>query len=263
MAAERIRGAIVAAKAQGLPVVVSMGSVAASGGYWISTPADRIFAEPSTITGSIGVFGIIPTFQGTLQKLGLSADGIKTTPLSGEPDVLKGTSPQFNQLIQLGIEDVYQRFIGLVADSRKLAPGRVDEIGQGRVWAGGTARQIGLVDAFGSLDDAIAQAAEMAKLDPRTAQPRFIEREPNAFDKFLRDTVLSSDNDEAQARDPWTRAVDRPQTMLAQAISDAGEILSGPAIQARCLECGGMVAPRHGAQGRRSLFALAKVTLGL
>jgi protease-4 len=75
--------------------------------------------------------------------------------------------------------------------------------------------------------------------------------------------VLSSDNDEAQARDPWTRAVDRPQTMLAQAISDAGEILSGPAIQARCLECGGMVAPRHGAQGRRSLFALAKVTLGL
>ena len=262
-AAERIRGAIMAAKAQGLPVVVSMGSVAASGGYWISTPADRIFAEPSTITGSIGVFGIIPTFQGALQKLGLSADGIKTTPLSGEPDVLKGTSPQFNQLIQLGIEDVYQRFIGLVAQSRKLAPARVDQIGQGHVWAGSTARQIGLVDAFGSLDDAIAQAAEMAKLDPRTAKPQFIEREPNAFDKFVRETMLSNDSDEAQARDPWTRAVDRPQAMLAQAISDAGDILSGPAIQVRCLECGGMEAPRHGAQGRRSLFALAKMTLGL
>ena len=94
MASERIRQALLAAKEKKLPVVVSMGSVAASGGYWVATPGDFIFAEPSTITGSIGVFGILPSFQGTLTKLGLGADGIKTTPLSGEPDLLNGPSPE-------------------------------------------------------------------------------------------------------------------------------------------------------------------------
>ena len=100
LASERIRQALLEAKAKKIPVVVSMGSVAASGGYWVSTPADFIYAEPSTITGSIGVFGILPSFQGTLQKLGIGADGVKTTPLSGEPDLFKGPSPEANTLIQ-------------------------------------------------------------------------------------------------------------------------------------------------------------------
>ena len=104
LASERIRQALLDAKANKIPVVVSMGSVAASGGYWVSTPADYIFAEPSTITGSIGVFGILPSFQGTLPKLGIGADGVKTTPLSGEPDLLKGPSPEADQLIQSGVE---------------------------------------------------------------------------------------------------------------------------------------------------------------
>ena len=104
LASERIRQALLEAKAKKIPVVVSMGSVAASGGYWVSTPADFIYAEPSTITGSIGVFGVLPSFQGTLQKLGVGADGVKTTPLSGEPDLLKGPSPEANQLIQTGVE---------------------------------------------------------------------------------------------------------------------------------------------------------------
>src|SRR6185312_15608666 len=111
----RIRQAELEAKARKIPVIVSMGSVAASGGYWVSTPGTTIFAEPSTITGSIGVFGIIPTFAGSLQKLGLSADGVATTPLSGQPDVFRGTSPAFDTLIQTGIQSVYGRFIGLVA----------------------------------------------------------------------------------------------------------------------------------------------------
>ena len=93
LASERIRQALLAAKAKKIPVVVSMGNVAASGGYWVATPGDYIFAEPSTITGSIGVFGVLPSFEGTLAKLGVGADGIKTTPLSGEPDLLKGPSP--------------------------------------------------------------------------------------------------------------------------------------------------------------------------
>ena len=102
LASERIRQALIEAKEAKLPIVVSMGSVAASGGYRVATPADFIYAEPSTITGSIGVFGVLPSFQGSLQKLGVGADGIKTTPLSGEPDLLKGPSPEANRLIQTG-----------------------------------------------------------------------------------------------------------------------------------------------------------------
>src|SRR4051794_38726705 len=109
LASERIRQALMEAKGKGIPVVVSMGSVAASGGYWVATPADFIYAEPSTITGSIGVFGVLPSFQGTLQKLGVGADGVKTTPLSGEPDLFKGPSPEASQLIQTGVESMYGR----------------------------------------------------------------------------------------------------------------------------------------------------------
>src|SRR5947209_3587985 len=164
LASERIRQAELAAKAKNIPIVVSMGSVAASGGYWVSTPADFIYAEPSTITGSIGVFGVIPRFQGTLQKLGVGADGVKTTPLSGEPDILKGPSPDASQLIQTGVEATYGRFLGIVAASRHKTPQQVDQIAQGRVWDGGTARQLGLVDGFGGIGDAVSKAAQLANL---------------------------------------------------------------------------------------------------
>ena len=132
IASERIRQAILAAKDKKLPVVVSMGNVAASGGYWVATPAEFIFAEPSTITGSIGVFGVLPSFEGTLTKLGIGADGIKTTPLSGEPDLLKGPSPEVDALIQSGVESTYRRFLGIVAQSRrKPRRDRPDRTGAG------------------------------------------------------------------------------------------------------------------------------------
>jgi protease-4 len=234
---EQIRSAIAEAKRKGLPVVVSMGSVAASGGYWVATPADRIYAEPSTITGSIGVFGLLPTFEGTLAKLGLSADGVKTTPLSGQPDLYRGTSPEFDALIQRGVEDIYRRFTSLVAQSRDLPLARVDQIGQGRVWAGGTARQIGLVDAFGSLDNAIADAAGRAKLDPAKVHPVFIEREPSPWKQFLSDFLAPKPAEDSDARDPWSRIAARPGIMLATAFTEARSIAAGPAIQVRCLEC--------------------------
>lgn len=260
-ASEQIRGAILEAKRRRLPVVVSMGSVAASGGYWVSTPADRIFAEPSTITGSIGVFGIIPTFQGTLEKLGLSADGVATTPLSGQPDVLRGTSPQFDRLVQLGIEDVYRRFTGLVAQSRRLPLARVDQIGQGRVWAGGTARQLGLVDQFGGLDDAIAHAARLAKLDPAKVHPLFIEREQNAFKRFLTEMFREDSMSEQASTDPWSKLAASPERLLAQALADARRIGAGPAIQVRCLEC---PATLGGAPEREATLARLVLTkLGL
>jgi protease-4 len=119
-----------------------MGSVAASGGYWIATAGDVIFAEPETITGSIGVFGILPSFEGALQKLGVGADGIKTTPLSGEPDLLRGPSDVADRLLQTGVDSTYRRFLSIVSAARKLPVERVDQIAQGRVWDGGTARQL-------------------------------------------------------------------------------------------------------------------------
>ena len=168
MASEVIRAAILNAKAKGLPVVASMGNVAASGGYWVATPADAIFAEPSTITGSIGVFGILPSFQGSMAKLGLAADGIKTTPLSGEPDLLNGPSPAAGALIQAGVDSIYQRFLAHRRGNRATrASADVDRLAQGRVWDGGTARQLGLVDQFGGLDEAIAKAAALAKTDDK------------------------------------------------------------------------------------------------
>ena len=233
LASERIRQAVLNAKSRGLPVVVSMGSVAASGGYWIATAGDRIRAEPETITGSIGVFGILPSFEGTLEKLGIGADGIKTTPLSGEPDLLRGPSEAADRLVQAGVESTYRRFLGLVSDSRKLPVARVNEIAQGRVWDGGTARQLGLVDGFGSLDDAIAEAARRAKLDPDEAEAVWLEKEPGWFEQLFR----TMDDSEQAAPDAFSRMAARPQMLLARGLADAQQILAGPAIQARCLDC--------------------------
>jgi protease-4 len=250
-ASERIRRAILEAKASGLPVVVSMGSVAASGGYWIATAGDHVLAEPSTITGSIGVFGIIPSFQGTLAKLGLGADGVKTTPLSGEPDVLRGPSPEASRLIQMSVEQVYRQFLTLVAASRKLPVQRVDDIGQGRVWDGGTAHQLGLVDRFGSLDQAIAEAARRARLDPATAKPVFLDREPSLLESLF-GSVAEEEENEQQARDVFSRVAARSSLMLARAVSDAERLVAGPALQARCLQCPPPASPRHGAAKRDS-----------
>jgi protease-4 len=242
---DRIRGAILAAKARGLPVVVSMGSVAASGGYWVSTTANEIFAEPATITGSIGVFGIIPTFEATLKKVGLSADGVRATPLSGQPDVYQGTTPQVDALIQAGINQTYARFTGLVAAARHLPVARVDEIGQGRVWDGATAKQLGLVDKFGGLSDAVAEAARLAKLDPAKVHPVYVER-PTSFKRKLIH-FLTNNNDDASAdiaaRDPFAGLAQRPDVALAQAIGDARRVIGGPAIQVRCLVCGAGAPP--------------------
>lgn len=237
LASEQIRSAIMQAKARKLPIVVSMGGVAASGGYWVSTPGDKIFADPSTVTGSIGVFGIIPTFQGSLAKLGLSADGVKTTPLSGEPDVLHGTSPAFDVMLQASIENIYGHFTNLVAQSRKMPIARVRQIAEGRVWAGSAAKQLGLIDAYGSVDDAVFEAARMAKVDPANATPLYIEKQPSAWKQMLKSLVTPDRSTDASVRDPWSRIAAKPDLLLLRALADARSILGGPAIQARCLEC--------------------------
>lgn len=238
LASERIRQALLEAKSKKIPVVVSMGDVAASGGYWVSTPADFVYAEPSTITGSIGVFGVLPSFQGTLQKLGIGADGVKTTPLSGEPDLLKGPSPEASQLLQTGVESIYGRFVGIVAEARHKTPQDVDLIAQGRVWDGGTARQLGLIDGFGGMSDAIAKAAELAKLGDQRGV-RYLEP-PRKFEDQLLEMLAnkeSDDDDSSAPTDAFATLARQPQQQLAAVIAEMRAILDGPSIQARCLEC--------------------------
>jgi protease-4 len=254
LASERIRQAVLAAKAKGLPVVVSMGNLAASGGYWVSTAGDRIYAEPSTITGSIGVFGIIPSFQGSLAKLGLGADGVKTTPLAGEPDLLKGPSPEVGKLIQAGIDSTYRRFLSIVAQSRHMTPDRVNQIGQGHIWDGGTARQLGLVDAFGGLDEAVREAARRAKLDPGSAKAVWLEKKPGFLDTLLASIASKDKDDEDQAGDAFARIAGRPRLLLARAMAEADRLLGGSTIQARCLECAAVAEPRTAPAVRADSF---------
>jgi protease-4 len=259
LASERIRQALLEAKAKKIPVVVSMGSVAASGGYWVSTPGDFIYAEPSTITGSIGVFGVIPSFQGTLQKLGVGADGVKTTPLSGEPDLFKGPSPEASQLIQSGVESMYGRFLAIVAASRHKTPQQVDQIAQGRVWDGGTAHQIGLVDGFGGLSEAIAKAAQLAHLGDERGV-RYLDQ-PRSFRDQLIAAFADSDSDTAAPTDAFSTLARQPQQQLAGVLAEVRSIMTGPSIQARCLECPA-VAPQDLRAKDMSLFELIKTWLG-
>lgn len=250
LASERIRQSLLAAKAKKIPVVVSMGNVAASGGYWVSTPADFIFAEPSTITGSIGVFGILPSFEGSLQKLGIGADGIRTTPLSGEPDIFNGPSPAAETLLQAGVDSIYARFLSIVAKSRGKQPAEVDRVAQGRVWDGGTARQLGLVDGFGGMEEAIAKAGALAKIDKPKDQVRYLERPVSLEERLLE--LVGPDQADEPAQDAF--AAFAPDPRIADAIAELRSVLAGPRIQVRCLECPPSAPARLGAADR-SLFA--------
>lgn len=243
LASEKIRVALMQAKARKMPVVVSMGNVAASGGYWVSTAGDKVFAEPATITGSIGVFGIIPTFETALAKLGVTSDGITTTPLSGQPDIVGGTNAAFDTIIQKSIDSTYGKFLTLVSGARKLPVDRVNEIAQGRVWDGGTARQLGLVDAFGGIDDAVAEAARRARLDPATVKAVYLEKPPS-FAQGIAAMVMGGDDDDAQQATDLLSTLGRARlAMLTAAVADAKALATGSAIQVRCLECPVPAAP--------------------
>ncbi|HET9511921.1 MAG TPA: signal peptide peptidase SppA [Sphingomonas sp.] len=252
MASEQIRQAVLQAKAKGLPVVISMGGLAASGGYWVSTAGDTIFAEPNTITGSIGIFAVLPSFEQALAKIGVTADGVRTTPLSGQPDVFRGFTPELDQVLQSSIDAGYMRFINLVATSRRLTPARVGEIAQGRVWDGGTARQIGLVDRFGGIDDAVAEAARRAKIDPAAVQRVYLERPPSWQAKLAEAWARDTDEatDAGDARDPFARIAAERRAVFAQAIADARRLVRGPSMQVRCLECASLAPPAPSATDR-------------
>jgi protease-4 len=183
-ASELIRNEVQALRAAGKPVVASMSSLAASGGYWISSPADIIFAQPTTLTGSIGIFAYLPTLENLAERIGVNTDGVGTTPYAGFAAVPIGPIPDAaKDLFQLSIEDGYSDFLQVVSEGRGIPVDRVAEIAEGRVWIGEDARPIELVDRFGGLDDAIAEAARIAGLEDWDISVPADERTP--FERFI------------------------------------------------------------------------------
>jgi len=163
-ASEQVRTALLEVKAAGKPVIVSMGSVAASGGYWIASAADEIWAQPTTITGSIGIFGMFATTEKLLAKLGVYSDGVGTTDYAGL-SINRKLPAHMGQIIQLTVENGYSNFLNIVAEGRNMTPAEVDKIAQGRVWTGKDALRLGLVDSLGDLNAAIQSAADKAGID--------------------------------------------------------------------------------------------------
>ncbi|WP_426190959.1 signal peptide peptidase SppA [Massilia sp. DWR3-1-1] len=183
-ASELIRRELELTRAAGKPVIVSMGNVAASGGYWIAMAADEVIADPATITGSIGVFAILPTAEKVVDKLGVHTAGTTTTWLADAYNPLRPLDPRFRQLVQSSINHIYSEFTTRAASARKTTPAKIDAVGQGRVWTGAQARERGLVDRLGSYEDALKAAAARAKL-PADYRVAYIERESNRVERFL------------------------------------------------------------------------------
>ncbi|UTW56538.1 signal peptide peptidase SppA [Kordiimonas sp. SCSIO 12610] len=188
-ASELIREELVAAQDAGIPVVASMGPVAASGGYWISATADEIWASPTTITGSIGIFAVVPTFEKTLEKIGVHSDGVGTTPLAGGFNPLGGLNDTAKSILQLSIENGYSDFLELVSKGRNMSVEDVDKIAQGRVWIGSTAKDLGLVDHLGNFGDAVAAAARLGEVENYKAV--FYREKPSQYEVFLNQLMNS------------------------------------------------------------------------
>jgi protease-4 len=189
-ASEVIRAKVDAIAADGVPIVVSMGGAAASGGYWIAAAADEIWAMPSTITGSIGVFSAFPTFEGVFDYVGATVDGVGSTTMAGSLDPSRPLDENSRRIFQAVVDGIYREFLALVATSRHMTVEEVDAIAGGKVWIGRQAKEIGLVDQLGSLDDAVASAARLAQVDsykakrfgaPITPQQLLLEELGNSF----------------------------------------------------------------------------------
>jgi len=191
---ELIRRELELTRNAGKPVVVSMGDVAASGGYWISMAADEVIADPNTVTGSIGVFAILPTADKVVDKLGIHTAGVTTTWLADAYNPLRPLDPRFGQVVQASINHIYDEFTTKAAIARRTTPEKIDAVGQGRVWTGGQAKERGLVDRLGSYGDALQSAAKRAHLEGNF-RIAYTEREESVFARLLERMGLS----EAQA----------------------------------------------------------------
>ena len=242
IASEEIRRAIQRFRDRKIPVAVSFANIAASGGYWVATSSDRIFAQPETITGSIGVFAVLPTFEPLAAKIGVAADGYRTTPLSGQPDIIGGFSPEIDAVLQAGVASTYRDFLARVSKGRKLSVAQVDGIGQGRVWDGGTARQIGLVDQFGGLEDALAWAGAKAGLKEGEWHPVFLGAQDDNYDPLIRRLLTSEAESKAAVMtgsDPFELVARKQDDLASRLLHDAERLMGTSGVQAFCLECPG------------------------
>ncbi len=237
IASEVIRRAIGRHQANDIPVAVSFANVAASGGYWVATSADRIFAQPETVTGSIGVFAVIPTFEGLAAEIGVNADGIRTTPLSGQPDLIDGFTPELDAILQSGVEDSYRDFMTIVGEGRGKTLEQVDAIGQGQVWDGGTARQNGLVDQFGGLEEALGWVAEKANLGEGEWHAKFLGRQMDSYDSLIRQLVMGSESDARQRGDLFGLVAQQQRGLSARLMADVQLLTGTPGVQAYCADC--------------------------
>ena len=256
LASELIRDAILRHKARDIPIAVSMANVAASGGYWVSTPADRIFAEPETITGSIGIFAVIPTFEETAAMAGVTSDGVRTTPLSGQPDLIAGFTPETDAILQAFIEDGYEDFLDRVGEARGLTREQVDAVGQGRVWDGGTARQLRLVDEYGGIEEALAWTAERAELGSDW-HVLYLGEAPSTYDTLLRQWLIGDGEEAGSGGDVIARMTQSRSAFVARIAADADRLLGTRGVQAYCLAC---PAPQPAtAQDRAATGWLARI----
>lgn len=212
--AELVRRELELTRAAGKPVVVSMGDVAASGGYWISMAADEVIADPATLTGSIGVFAMLPTAEGLMGKLSVNTAGYGTTWLTNAYDPRRPIDPRFAALVQVGVGRIYSDFTAKAASARKTTPEQLDAVAQGRVWTGAQAKERGLVDRLGGFGDAIASAAQRAKLAPNH-QTVYVEREPGRLARLL--SLFGGS------------AVEALQPMLGETLNEVARQAAGPA----------------------------------
>ncbi|MFT4928483.1 MAG: protease-4 [Phenylobacterium sp.] len=233
-ASEIIRKEVDALKADGKPVIASMGSVAASGGYWISASANEIWASPTTITGSIGIFGMFMTFENSLKTLGVSSDGVATTEMAGA-SLLRPLNPKLGDVIQLNVEKGYRRFINLVAENRNMSPEDVDKVAQGRVWTGAMALKLGLVDKLGTLDDAIQAAADLASLT--SYDIKLVEQELSSKDKLLKQLFHDSDASADTTSSAQTFGVHNVMQMFNQQLSVLNQFNDPQHMYVHCAVC--------------------------
>ncbi|MBQ74409.1 MAG: signal peptide peptidase SppA [Gammaproteobacteria bacterium] len=189
-ASEQIRNELELTQKSGKPVIISMSGYAASGGYWIASTANKIFAAATTVTGSIGVFVLWPTFEQSITELGINSDGVGTTSLRGAFNALEEINPVMQKILELKVDSTYSKFLGLVARGREMSVDDVDKIAQGRVWAGRTAVELGLVDAIGSLDDAVQSAALLTDLEDYDVV--YLEKELSPKDRLIQQILNST-----------------------------------------------------------------------
>ncbi len=235
-ASEVIRQELLRTRANGVPVVISMGAVAASGGYYIAAQADEIWATPGTITGSIGVFLVIPTFERLLERAGVYTDGVGTTELAGSLRLDRPLNPQVAAALRSGVEFTYRNFVELVADGRDLTPEQVDKLAQGRIWSAPDALEHGMLDGLGSLSDAIDAAAARAGLEEY--QVEYVGQPLSPRDLFLQqlaDRVGSLGIRAPYALPASLRALLAP---VADAVEELASLKDPRNLYMRCIACG-------------------------